>query len=173
MTMNLQIEGGNPLTKLMKQFPERIRRDIINAGAARGATIVKQQAKKNLKQNGSYESGTLWRAIKTKKARGQHGIYHVFVDKDGWYAHLVEFGHAGVMLKKPVPYEITPGKWITLKKTGTAPAKPFFRPAMEDNKVLILTEIQKRIAKRMAAEAVKMSQSYGTLKKSYRKKLVK
>lgn len=173
MTMNLQIEGSSPLTKLMKKFPERIRRDIINAGAARGATIVKQQAKKNLKQNGSYETGTLWKAIKTKKARGKHGIYHVFIDKSGWYAHLVEFGHAGVLLKKPIPYEIKPGVWITLTRTGTASPKPFMRPAMQDNKVLILTEIQKRIAKRMAAEAVKMSQDFRTLKKSYRKKLAK
>lgn len=173
MTMNLQIDGASPLTKLMKKFPERIRRDIINAGAARGATVVKQQAKKNLKQNGSYETGTLYKAIKTKKKKGAHGIYHVFVDKSGWYAHLVEFGHAGVMLKKPIPFEITPGVWITLSRTGTAPAKPFMRPAMEDNKVLILAEIQKRIAKRMAAEAVKMRQSYRTLKKSYRKKLAK
>jgi HK97 gp10 family phage protein len=173
MVMNLQIEGANPLTRLMKKFPERIRRDIINAGAARGATVVKQQAKKNLKQNGSYESGTLWKSIKTKKKKGAHGIYHVYADKDGWYAHLVEFGHAGVMLKKPVPFEFQPGVWKTIKRTGTAPAKPFFRPAMEDNKALILTEIQKRMAKRMAAEAEKMSQRYGTLKKSYRKKLAK
>jgi HK97 gp10 family phage protein len=171
--MDLQIHGSDPLSMLMRKYPERIRRDIINAGAARGATVVKQRAKRILKQNGSYESGTLHDAIKTKKAKGKHGVQHIYITKDGWYAHLVEFGHAGVMLKKPVPYEITPGKWITLKRTGTAPAKPFMRPAMEDDKTGLLVEIQKRIAKRMAAEAEKMSQSYGTLKKSYRKKLAK
>lgn len=173
MVMDLQIHGSDPLSILMRKYPERIRRDIINAGAARGATVVKQRAKRILKRNGSYESGTLYNAIKTKKAKGLNGVQHIYISKEGWYAHLVEFGHAGKSLKKPVPFEFQPGVWRVIDRTGTAPPKAFMRPAMEDDKTGLLVEIQKRIAKRMAKEAEKMSQDFRTLKKSYRKKLAK
>jgi HK97 gp10 family phage protein len=173
MTMNLQMDGADQIAKMMKAFPDRIRRDIINAGAARGATVIKQRAKKNIKANGSVESGTLLKSIRTKKTKGMHGAYTIYVDDDAWYGHLVEFGHAGVALKSPVAFEMAAGQWKTIKRTGTAPAKPFMRPAMEENRQKLLEEISKRIAKRMSKEAEKMARQYGTLSKSYRKKLAK
>jgi HK97 gp10 family phage protein len=171
--MDLSVDGADALSKLMRKFPERIRRDIINSAAARVATVVKQRAKRNLKQNGSFESGTLWRSIKTRKKKGTHGIYHIYIADEGWYWYFVENGHAGTKLAKPVRYEFRPGEWRMVGRTGTAPAKPFFRPAMEDDKTGLLIEIQKRMAKRMAAEAEKMTKEYRTLSKSYRKKLAK
>ena len=171
--IDLQMHGADQIALVLKKFPERIRRDVINAGAARGATVIKQRARANVKANGSVDTGTLLKAIRTKKTKGLYGAYTIYVDKTAWYGHLVELGHKGVDLKKNVAFEMNPGQWKTITKTGTAPAKPFLRPAMDEDKAELLFEIQKRISKRMAAEATKMTQKYGTLKKSYRKKLAK
>ena len=168
-----EINGDKQLLKLLKNFPDRIQRDVNNSVAARGATVIKKHAAKNLKQNGSVETGQLLRSLKRKKKKGVHGEQWIFTDDTAWYAHLVEFGTVPRKLKKPIPFEIQPGQWITLSYTGQAPAKPFMRPAIEENKTEILKEMGKRAAKRMAKEAEKMSADYRTLSKTYKKKLAK
>jgi HK97 gp10 family phage protein len=160
------------LTKLLKDFPERLQRDIINAAAAAGANEVKKAAKQNIKANGSFKTGRLYESIRSKKKRGVHGVYQVFSDKTAGYSHLVEFGTGPRKLDKPKDVKI--GKnWVTITHTGTMPAKPFFRPALDENHKRVMQAIANRLAKRMAKEAGKMAQDYRTLSKSYRKKIAK
>lgn len=160
------------LTKLLKDFPDRIQRDVINAAASAGATVVKNEAKRNIRANGSEVTGRLYKSIRTKKKRGTHGVYQVFSDKTAGYSHLVEFGTGPRKLPKPRTVKIG-GNWAEITHTGTMPAKPFLRPALDENHQKVMKKIVERMAKRMAKEADKMAQKYRTLSKSYRKKLAK
>ena len=173
MAMDLQIDGGEQLAKMLKAFPDRIHRDIINSGAAQGATVVKKHARNNLKANDSVEYGRILKSIKSRKKRGVHGQQEVFTDKTAPHAHLVEFGTGPRKLKKPISVELMPGQWRVITQTGSAPAKPFFRPALDENKEEVMAEMTKRVGKRMDKEAEKMNQQFGALSKSYRKKLAK
>ena len=168
-----EINGAEQLQKLLKNFPERIQRDVLNSVAARGATVVKKHARKNIRQNGSVETGALLHSLKTKKKKGVHGEQWIYTKNTAYHARLVEFGTVPRKLKKPIPFEIQPGVWITLSYTGQMPAKPFMRPAVEENQQEVLKEMAKRAGKRMAKEAEKMSADYRTLSKTYRKKLAK
>ena len=167
------ISGDTQLLRLLRNFPDRIQRNIINSVAGRGATVVKKHAKKNIRQNGSVETGQLLNSLKSKKKKGVHGEQWIYTKDTAWYAHLVEFGTAPRRLARPIPFEIEPGKWITLSYTGQMPAKPFMRPAVEENQREILREMAIRAAKRMAKEAEKMSADYRTLSRNYRRMLVR
>jgi len=147
--LQAKLTGAKELEGLLKEFPLRIQRDIINSVAARGAAVVKKHAKKNLKQNGSVLTGDLLKSIKTKKMKGVHGVYSIFTAKKAFYSHFIEFG------------------------TNKMAAKPFFRPAIDENTDEIMMEMKTRMAKRMAKEAVKMSAKYRSMSKTYRKKLAK
>ncbi len=174
MTLQAKLDGSAQLQKLLKDFPERIQRDVINSTVSAGAQVVVRHAKKNLRQGGHVESGGLLRSIRKKKVKGKHGKYHIYTARpDGSMAHLVEFGTGPRKLSKPTPFEIEPGVWITLTHTGSMPASPFFRPALDENQMEVLKKMMERMAKRMATEAKKMSQSYGTLSRTYKRKLAK
>jgi HK97 gp10 family phage protein len=171
--MTAELNGAKALEGLLKQFPSRIQRDIINSVASRGAVMVKKHAKRNIKANGSIDTGALYNSIRTKKVRGEHGKYYIYSDRSAPHSHLVEFGTGPRKLQKPTPFEIAPGEWIMLETTGSMPAKPFFRPALDENQTEVLKEMRERAAKRMLKEAEKMAQSYGTMSKSFRRKLAK
>lgn len=72
--MKAEVKGADQMRQLLQSFPRRIQRDVINSVAARGATVVKKHAKKNIKQNGSVKSGTLLKSVKTRKKRKQTGF---------------------------------------------------------------------------------------------------
>lgn len=169
--MRGEVNGWKQLSKLLHDFPERIQRDVINSAASAGATAVKKEAKKNIKQNGSYQTGTLHDSIRTRKKKRTHGVYEIFSDQTAGHAHLVEYGTGPRKLEEPKAIQIG-DDWVTITHTGSMPAKPFFRPAFDDHD-LIMRKVAQRMTKRMAKEAEKMSQSYRTLSKTYRKKLVK
>lgn len=171
--MTATLDGGKELEALLKQFPQRIQRDIVNSVASRGAVVLKKYIKRNIKANGSIETGDLYRSVRTKKIKGQHGKYHIYTDKSAPHAHLVEWGTGPRKLSEPTPMEIAPGEWVTVTHTGSMPAKPFFRPALDEKQTEVLQEMRQRAAKRMMKEAEKMAQSYGTMSKSFRKKLAK
>ena len=169
MTLNAGMDA-RALTAFLREFPERVRRDIINSAASAGATYIRKQAKKNIEQNGSVESGGLRDSMRTRKKRGMNGIYQIFSTAP--HAHLVEWGTGPRKFKKPRQVRIG-GKWVVVESTGSMPAKPFFRPAVDENHPEILRRMRERLARRMAAEAAKMNQRYSQMSRSYRKKLAK
>ena len=171
------LDGGAALAKLLKDFPHKIQETILDGAVGAGATVVKKAAQKNLKQNRSIKSGNLYRSLKTQKVKKVHGIYRIFTqgrrapkNQRGPHAHLVEFGTAPRRLKKP-HYAKIGNTWVWVTHTGSMPAKPFFRPALDENKPEVLRAMMLRMAKRMAKEAEKMARSYRTLSKGYRKRL--
>lgn len=145
--MKAEVKGADQMRQLLQSFPRRIQRDVINSVAARGATVVKKHAKKNIKQNGSVKSGTLLKSVKTRKKKKTNGIYYIYTSRDAWYSHFIERG------------------------TSKMSANPFMRPAIDENQAEVLREMGIRMAKRMAKESEKMTAKYKTMSKSYRKKL--
>ena len=171
------LAGGEMLSKLLKDFPPKIRETVLDGAVGAGATVIKKEAQKNLKQNGSIKSGNLYRSLKTQKVKGTHGVYRIFTqgrfapkNQRGPHAHLVEFGTAPRRLKEPHYVQIK-GNWVWVEYTGSMPAKPFFRPAIDEHKPETLKAMAFRLAKRMEKEAEKMARSYRTLSKSYRRRL--
>lgn len=158
---------------VLREMPERIQRDVVNSTASRGAAIVRKHARQNLKSNGSIDSGTLYNSVTKSKVKKVHGVYRIYTTKAAPHAHLVEFGTGPRKLKEPTPFEIAPGQWITLKHTGSAPAKPFLRPALDENQVEILREMKIRAAKRLAEVSQQMAQRYSRLSKTMRRKIAK
>ena len=164
------LEGGEMLSKLLKDFPHKVQETILDATVSGGASVIKKEARKNIKQNHSIKTGKLYDSLKTQKVKGRHGVYRIFTDRKAPHAHLVEFGTGPRTLKKP-HYAQIKGNWVMVEHTGSMPAKPFFRPAVDENKQETLKAMMLRMAKRMAKEAEKMAQSYRTLSKSYRRRL--
>jgi HK97 gp10 family phage protein len=172
--MTATLDGSQQLQRLLKDFPERIQRDIVNRTARAGATLLRKEMRKNLKQNGSIDSRNLYNSLSVKKVKGEHGKYYIYTRRPlGSHAHLVEFGTGPRKLKKPIPFQIAPDEWITLEHTGSMPAKPFFRPALDEKQVEALQRMQETMAKNMARIAEKMSQEYRTLSKTFKRKLAK
>jgi len=167
---NFTLEGGEMLSKLLKDFPYKVQETILDSTVSAGANVIKKAARKNIKQNRSIKSGNLYNSLKTQKVKGRHGVYRIFTDGKAPHAHLVEFGTGPRKLKKP-HYAKLGGNWVWVESTGSAPAKPFFRPAVDEHKQEVLKAMMLRMAKRMAKEAEKMARSYRTLSKSYRRRL--
>jgi len=164
------LQGGDILSRLLKDFPHKIQETVLDGAVGAGATVIKKAAQKNLRQNGSVKSGNLFRSLKTQKVKKAHGIYRIFTDRSGPHSHLVEFGTGPRRLKEP-HYAKLGGNWVWVEHTGSMPAKPFFRPALDENKPEVLRAMMVRMAKRMAKEAEKMAGSYSKMSKSYRKRL--
>jgi len=169
-TSSFTLEGGEMLSRLLKDFPHKIQETILDATVSAGANVIKKEARKNIKQNHSIKTGNLYNSLKTQKVKGRHGVYRVFTDRGAPHSHLVEFGTGPRKLKKP-HYAQIKGNWVMVEHTGSMPAKPFFRPAVDEHKPETLKAMMHRMAKRMAKEAEKMARSYRTLSKSYRKRL--
>lgn len=164
------LEGGKELERLLKDFPFKMQEKILDASVRAGASVVRKEARKNLRQNKSIVTGNLYNSIKIEKTKGIHGIFKIFTSRRGPHAHLVEYGTGPRRLKEP-HYMKLGGHWVWVEHTGSVPAKPFFRPAMDEHHRDILKAIMFRMAKRMAKEAEKMAGSYRTLSKSYRKRI--
>jgi len=160
------------LEQALKAFPERLQRDIVNSVAARGAQVVKKHAKRNIKSNGSIDSGTLYNSLRTAKVKGRHGVYRVFTDASAPHSHIVEYGTGPRKLDQPREVKIG-NTWVTIEHTGSMPAKPFFRPALDESEIEVLQEMKKRAAKRMAKVSEQMSQKYSRLSKTLKRKMAK
>jgi len=176
-TTDFKIEGGEMLMKLLKDFPHKIQETVLDSAVSAGANVIKKEARNNIKQNGSIRTGRLYNSLKTAKVKGIHGVYRIFTQRgyarggqSAPHAHLVEFGTAPRKLKEPHYVQIN-GNWVWVEYTGSMPAKPFFRPALDEHKPETLKAMALRMAKRMDKEAEKMSRSYRTLSKSYRRRL--
>jgi HK97 gp10 family phage protein len=177
-TTNFVLEGGDVLAQMLKKYAPKIRDAIQDSAVGAGATVIKKEAQKNLKRNGSIQSGNLYRSLKTQKVKGTHGAYKIFTQgryapkgQRGPHAHLVEFGTGPRELDEPRQTRLPDGKWVVTTHTGSMPAKPFFRPAIDEHKPEILRKMMQQAAKRMAKEAEKMVGPYSKMSKSYKRKL--
>jgi len=166
-----KLHGADEMTRLLQNYPSMIQRDIVNSVAARGASVIKKNTKKNIRSIGAVRLGNLHNSIETKKKKGRDGSYWIYADSHfAPHAHLVEYGTAPRKLDKPVVINLG-GTFVTVTHTGSVGAQPFMRPALTEHVTEVLAAMKKRAKKGMEKHAKKMNQKYGTLSKAYRRKL--
>jgi len=173
---DFHLDGAKELEGLLKEFPERIQRTVVDAATSAGAKLFKKEIKRNIKTRGLIDTGNLHDSIMTEKVRGVHGVYRIFAStqkgKKGYHAHLVEFGTATRKFKRPHFVNLRTGP-IWTEHSGRMLARPFFRPALDEHKTDAMKKMALSLAKGLAREGKKMTQKWGTMSKSYRKKLAK
>lgn len=168
---SFNIEGGPELERFLKMYPQKIQNNVLDAVVRAGASLVRKEARKNLKQNGSVKSGLLYNSFKIEKIKGVHGEFRIFTDRSSPHAHLVEYGTALRRFDKPHVVQLSPGVWATVWHTGSATAKPFFRPALDENHDKVLKVMAERLLKRLVIEAEKLAGPYSGFSKSYKRKI--
>lgn len=165
-----KLDGAEALKGLLNEFPVRIQRDILNSAGRAGAGVIKKEVKKNIKAKGLIKTGRLYKGISVKKASGRHGVFYIYSKSP--VGHLLEYGTVSRKLNEPHKVKLKSGV-VMVSYTGQVKATPFFRPAIDENKQEVVKAIMVRAAKRMAAESEKMTRKWGTMSKSYRRKLEK
>ena len=116
--------------------------EYITAVLELASERLKDLAQNNIEANGSVITGHLKNDSMTyeirKIAGGQVSVFSVVVlaaDGKTNYAYFVEYGRGPVFPKDGgvLRFQDRDGNWISSKGVAAAPAKPFFRPAL--NKV--------------------------------------
>lgn len=126
---DIEVKGVEETIRNLREFPERIQKNIMAGAIRAGCKPIVESAKKNV----TVDSGNLKRSIGIVKRKTKNKKTMKFSvtprrggKNDGYYAHMVEFG------------------------TSKMSAKPFMRPALENaNKCIDETKkyMEKRIDK--------------------------
>jgi HK97 gp10 family phage protein len=131
----IKIAGLDELRKELDQFPAKLQEKAIKSALKESGEIVLEAARSNLDRNQSVHSGGLKASLAlrslTLRSKNQLGV-DIYSRRKGYphsyVAHLVEKGHK-------------------LRQGGFSPAKPFMRPALDNNVDKIITEFQSQVGK--------------------------
>lgn len=116
-----KLVGDKELLKAFHRIEAMENNKFVGDAAYKAATRIKNAAQRKAKQVAKRKTGSLSRAIKAKHGKGG-GSAIVIVDyKIAPHSHLVEFGSG--------PRYQRSGKYV-----GQMSARPFFRPAVDENK---------------------------------------
>lgn len=131
MTIDVEVKilGGKELHKALSQLPIAVEKRIAQKGLRAGAKVIIKDAKSRV----PVDEGVLKKEIKTKagpKSRG-NVIIQIFTSTKAWYSHLIEFG------------------------TSNMRARPFLRPAVDNNHAEILKAMGDKMGKEIIKEAAK------------------
>lgn len=152
-----RIKGGPELQKILDELPVRMERNFLRAGLRAGGAVVRDEARKNINN----VTGALSKSVRvsTRSRGGQVKAIVRAGNKEAFYAHMVEFGTAPHMLNKGVD-----NKSKVLNIAGNlvggkvmhpgAKAKPFLRPAVDENQSQIVKAVGERIKARIAKEGL-------------------
>lgn len=120
----------NALERLIPSKEER------QAALKAGAEIIQQAASANA-------PGSISQAIVIEEVDGG---YLIGPDEDHFYASFIEFGTTGVSIKpkdkKALKFE---GEYKALANPSGTPAKPFLRPAYDENKEEVIKAIKEKL----------------------------
>src|SRR3990167_7866986 len=125
----IKIEGLEELKKELRQFPEQLQKKALDKSVRAGSRIIVKAARnKAPKRAQQWEGmkypnppGTLKKGIKAEKARRMPVYFRrdiIGFSPSAWYGALVERGHKIVRGNKTI---------------GHVAAKPFLRPAFDEN----------------------------------------
>lgn len=144
MSNTLEIKGLEKFRRGLQDLPVKVAKRVLRKSIKEGAELIKEEAK--IKAH--VLSGALRESLEVKMKSGGpfEAVAWVQSTKDynnkhsAWYAALVEYGSAYVIIKKK--------KVIA---TGRIPPKPFMRPAFESARSqaeqLIADELSKNVLK--------------------------
>lgn len=154
MANELHVSGLSELDRLLKELPAKIEGNIMRGAVRAGAKVMETRAKELV----PVDDGDLRDSIKVsaKSKRGQVSATVRAGGKKAFYAHMVEFGTARHLIK--------PKKRKSLFFAGLASevvdhpgssAKPFMRPALDNNQREAVDAAASYIRQRLEKEAAK------------------
>jgi HK97 gp10 family phage protein len=136
---NLQFKGFKEVQQIFDHMGEALAPKVVLKVLTDGAQPLIEQAK----ANAPVGTGDLQRSIGVIPGKGGLKGEGVYVgprrggkDGDGWQAHLVEYGVAPRIVKKPTKKFYKKGTQL-----GNMPAHPFLRPAWDQKH----QEVEQRI----------------------------
>jgi len=121
VSMALDVEG---FTRALKRADTAVSGPILVSAVQLAAMVVQNAAKRNA----PYVTGTLRRSIHQEVERLSSTFVQAIIGTDLHYARRVEFGFAGK---------------DALGRVYNQAAKPYLRPAMDDNRAKISREFKK------------------------------
>ena len=126
--------GFDDLNFYLKTFTSRVEKRIVKTSLSAGAIVIKKQAKKNAPR----KTGTLRKAIRHKRLKGDTVTVRIFVDKgnksknDGWYAHIIEGGAKSHEIRPRTGKGLKIGsRVIKVVNHPGIEAMPFMKPAFD------------------------------------------
>jgi HK97 gp10 family phage protein len=164
MATTMRLSGNRELETLLRKLPDRLAKNVTFAALRAGARIVQKAAQTNLIGNGSVDTGALVAAQKiSTRRRSRKGAAVVAVGTDKLVRMALRKGRSKTI-------KINPRNYAHLVEFGTehSAAKPFMRPAMDQNGEAALVKILEMSAKGIEREAAALAggrKSFATGKK--------
>ncbi len=146
----MEVTGLKELNKRLTKLPEKIERNIMGAAVRAGANEIKSAAVAHL--------GGKKTDIVVKKSRAPKGTtkYKIGINAKKWYLKFKEFGTKPHVIKSKKGF-LTNGSVVfgrVIDHPGQ-PARPFLRPAFDENTRRAIDAMKKKIAQRLEKEAAK------------------
>ena len=141
--LEIKIEGLDELKKELSQFPEQLQKKALDKSVRAGSKIIVSAARSKAPVRAhewegiKYPNppGTLKKGIKAEKARLMPAYFRrdiIGFSPSAWYGALVERGHKIVRGDKTI---------------GHVAAKPFLRPAFDENLEKALDAMKEALGK--------------------------
>lgn len=148
MELDFQFFGAEEMEQLFRALPERMQNNVMSSAVRGGAAVIRKAARLNLVSRGAIRTGLLHQSINVRiKNYRRDGVVYAAIGprydvvgttpkgkriRPANYAHLVEFG------------------------TVSANAKPFLRPAIDQNREAVFSGITQRARRGLAREIKKL-----------------
>ncbi len=120
-SITVKIEGLDNLKRKLEALEDAAAADVLEEAVLAGARIVQEDASRRV----SKRTGKLARSIEVEVKEKSRGSVFVAVGptKEAFYGKFVELGHALVRGSKKAKKKVL----------GHVPARPFLRPAIDEN----------------------------------------
>jgi len=147
------------LKSLGPNIEKRMLDQSVSAAVKQGlATPIKKKIRSVVKRR----TGNLLKGVKTSKVSGApKGNYRVFMGPPAFHAHLIE---GGTVAKRPAVkkrasrihrvVKFKTGTFRMVTQTGGIKPTPFFKPAVQENKMKAGEILSEQLKKRIAAYIV-------------------
>lgn len=152
----ISVTGFQELKALLEQLPARVARNAVARAVYAGAVIVRNDARTRV----TVKSGKLKRSIRIKRKRARRGSFEVIysVYPKEFYGHFVELGTKAHDIKpknKGIVALGKDGRLGKLVKHKGSKAKPFLRPAFEENVPRIIEAMRVKLKEGIEREGAK------------------
>jgi HK97 gp10 family phage protein len=152
MADEIRVSGFKELESNLKALPLRLARNVVARATYAGAVVVRDAARKNA----PVKTGKLKKSIRIKKRRSRRGSTEIVyaVSPQVFYGHMVEKGTPPHVIKAKFKKAMgKDGKFGLIVKHKGAKAKPFLRPAFDDNIPRIIDAMQAKLVQGIEREA--------------------
>ena len=145
--VTMQIIGQKELNLKLNRI-KGITKKAVKIGLLQGGNVIKNAAIENIKKNGTIKTRTMSRSLEVKPLAGELAVLIGSPIDDPPYPTYIEFGTAPHVISIKNKKVLADGKGKFFGKKVNHPgtqAKPFLRPALDENIKAIESEIAKVI----------------------------